>query len=72
MSGEALCSRKWRTLEIRARTGHTRGDPDRARPMTSPRTPFFCVVNVRVQNVAERIEATDAVERQRRRAPTKS
>ena len=54
----------WRRCNIRrtvARTGQRHGDPEAPKPMTSPRTPFFCVVNSRVTNVADWIALLSAV-----------
>ena len=55
-----------------ASTGQSSGLPDLLRPMTSPRTPFFWEVKVRVANVAVRIVARGAASGSRRWPPTKS
>jgi len=52
--GGALLRRRYTTRLAAAFTGHTRWSPLHPRPITSPRTPFFCVVNVRVILVADR------------------
>jgi hypothetical protein len=36
---------------VHATTGHSTGTPERPRPITSPWTPFFCVVKVSAMNV---------------------
>ena len=56
----------------RARTGHSVKLPLLPRPITSPRTPFFCVVNSRVQNVALESSRSDAVSKSSRRHPWNS
>ena len=60
VSGGALKRWRCRTRRIMAVTGHKTGSPLRPRPMTSLRTPFFCVVNVRVAKVEERSSSMEA------------
>ena len=49
------------TRRTMASTGHREGLPDLPRPMTSPRTPFFWVVNVKETNVAVAMVVMGAV-----------
>ena len=56
----------------RARTGQRSGAPLGAWPTTSPLTAFFCLSKVREAKVQERICASVAVLRVRRRCPLKS
>eukprot|EP00980_Cylindrotheca_fusiformis_P024323 scaffold11739_cov107-Cylindrotheca_fusiformis.AAC.2 len=59
------------TRRAAARTGQKSGLPLRPWPITSPRTPFFCEVNSRVTNVAERRRWGGAERVSRRRPPRK-
>jgi hypothetical protein len=54
------------------RTGHPEVWPDRAWPITSSRTPFFCVVNVRVAKVERDKASSGHVRMSRRSLLTKS
>ena len=58
--GGAECRRRWTRRRAAAKTGQQSGSPLRPRPMTSPRTPFFCVVNSSVTKVAPKREESDA------------
>ena len=51
--GVAPAARSWRMRRASAATGQRVGWPLRPCPKVSPRTPFFCEVNVRVTKVAE-------------------
>ena len=62
----AECCRRYRTRRMRACTGQRTGSPLHAKPMTSPRTPFFCVVKVSDANRACCICSTGAVKTCRR------
>ena len=72
VAGGAACVRRCMTRVAMIFTGHRKGLPLRPRPMTSPRTPFFWLVNSRVAKVARRRSASVDVKRLRRRWPTKS
>eukprot|EP00980_Cylindrotheca_fusiformis_P020653 scaffold7703_cov127-Cylindrotheca_fusiformis.AAC.2 len=61
-----------RTRRAAARTGQKEGLPLRPWPITSPRTPFFCVVNSRVTKVAERRRWGGAVRESSRTPPRKN
>ena len=53
-------------------TGHKYGSPEQARPITSPRTPFFCVVKVKEAKRARRSSHSGAARMGRRVSPMKS
>lgn len=59
--GGAVCARRCITRLAMASTGHRLGSLDRDKPMTSPWTHFFCVVNVSEAKVADMMVASDAV-----------
>jgi hypothetical protein len=61
VSAGALKRLKWRMRRTRQRTGHNSGLPLRPRPMTSPQTPFFCVVKVREAKVPDHRDCSPAV-----------
>jgi hypothetical protein len=60
------------TRRAMQRVGENWGLPLWASPMTSPLTPFFCVVNVSEANEADRRAVSDAVARSRRTGPWNS
>ena len=67
--GAARDCRRCRTRRTRAFTGHRLGLPLRPRPMTSPRTPFFWSVKVRLTKVAALSWASVAWTRSKRWGP---
>ena len=68
----ARARRRWSMRRSMARTGQSWLQPLRERPMTSPRTPFFWLVNVREAKVVDCMFAMDAVVMFRRCSPMKS
>ena len=48
----APCYRRWATRRRNASFGHNSGSPVAPWPIFSPLTPFFCVVNASIKNVA--------------------
>lgn len=67
-----LCWRRWIIRLAKHTVGENSGLPLCPKPITSPLTPFFCVVNVSEANVADRSAASEAVGRLSLAEPWKS
>lgn len=70
--GVALACRRWIRRRAVARTGHAREAPLKPCWITSPLTPFFCVVNVRDTCVAVNRSLIGSWKVSMRRRPAKS